>query len=295
MGKMNLSRREQIRLGSWGEYYHQIASQMALFRESARALVAAAELRPGMAVLDLACGSGLVSLAALEAVPEGLELHLLDASPSMIAEAQRQVGARAASYHTADAAAVAGLLPERKLDRVLCNLSLWYFRSPEAVLTELRKLLKPTGRLCFTLSGTYFNTERDVVSPEWALLRALHQRGLAARTVHDIDRLPNQRSIEGTLHGVQFKPFHYAMQEIATTVPEAEPGGELYNLMRLYPALPGEDHREAVERTLALLPELAGEIAARHPRWRTVSFMAQPNINPEEVLMMRFGGKLPGR
>lgn len=277
---------------SWGEYYHQIASQMALFTESNRSLIEAAELRPGMAVLDLASGSGLTSQAALAAVPEGLRLYLLDISPSMIDEARRRIGERAVAYHVADAAKVADLIPE-KLDRVLCNLSLWYFANPEAVLTELRKVLKPTGRLCFTLSGTYFNAGGQVVSPQWAYLRALKERGLLPRAIPDPDRLPNQRSIEGTLIGAQFKPFHFAVQEIASAMPETEPGGELYNLMRLYPALPGDDLRAAREQTLALLGEVAEEIGGVHPRWRTVSFMAQPSISPEEALRLRFNPKAP--
>jgi hypothetical protein len=132
------------------------------------------------------------------------------------------------------------------------------------------------------------------VSPQWALMQALHRRGDLARALPGPDRLPNQRSIEGTLKGAQFKPFHYAVQAITADAPETAPGGELYNLMRLYPALPGADHQTGVERTLAMLPEVADEIAALKPRWRTVCFMAQPNIDPGEALRLRFGDRLPG-
>lgn len=273
---------------TWGEYYQAIASQMALYRQSNRRLAELADLRPGMAVLDLACGSGLTSLAALNEVPEGLRLYLADSSPAMIAEAKRQVGDRAAAYHVADAVEIAGFVPE-KLDRVLCNLSLWYFSKPEAVLEQCRKLLKPTGRLCFSLLGTYFNTGGGVVSPQWAYVRELHERGELPRALPEVERLPNQRSIEGTLNGVRFKPFHYSMQEIETTAPETEPGGELHNWLRLYPALGGETREEAVARSLAPLPDLAEAIAAWRPRWRVVHFMAQPAISPEEALQLKFG------
>jgi ubiquinone/menaquinone biosynthesis C-methylase UbiE len=274
---------------AWGEYYHAIASGMALFRQSNRSLAEAAELRPGMAVVDLAAGSGLTSLAALEAVPEGLDLTLIDASPALIETARANLGDRAAAYHAADAMAIADLVPQ-KVDRVLCNLAIWYFRNPEGVMREIRKVLKPTGRLCFTLSGTYFNTGGGVVSPQWAFMRVLQEKGLIPRALPEVERLPNQRSIEGTLQGAGFKPFFYKMDEIDSPVPDAEPGSELAGWLRLYPVMPGDTRAEAVERTLALLPETAGEIAAWKPRWRTVLFQAQPQISPEEAIMFKFGG-----
>ncbi|MFZ5817656.1 MAG: class I SAM-dependent methyltransferase [Bacillota bacterium] len=277
-------------MATWGQYYHEIASQMALYRESNRRLCQLAELRPGMTVVDLGCGSGLTSLAALEQVPEGLRLILIDSSPSMVEEARRRLGDRAEAIHLADAAEGAALLTE-KVDRVLCNMALWTFPNPEGVLTAWRERIKPAGRLCFNLFGTYFNTGGDVVSPQYALIQELHRRGELSRGLPAVDRLPNQRSIEGTLTGARYKPFHFELQEIEPAVPETEPGGELYNLMRLTPALPGSDHQEAVSRTLAALPELAEAIAAQKPRWRVVHFMAQPSVSPEEILLARFGGK----
>jgi SAM-dependent methyltransferase len=279
-------------MATWGQYYHAIASQMALYRESNRRLAELAELRPGMTVVDLGGGSGLTSLAALQQVPDGLKLILIDSSGSMVEEAKRQLGDRVQTYHVADAAEAAGLVGE-KVDRVLCNMALWFFKSPEAVLQAWREKIKPTGRFCFNLFGTYFNTGGDVVSPQYALIQELHRRGELSRGLPAVDRLPNQRSIEGTLTGARYKPFHYEVQEIASATPDTEPGGELYNLMRLTPALSGADHREAVERTLALLPDLREAVS--HGRWRVVHFMAQPSISPEEMLIAKFGDKFPPR
>lgn len=275
-------------MATWGQYYHEIASQMAIYRETNRRLCELAELKPGMTVVDLGCGSGLTSLAALGQVPEGLKLILVDSSPSMVEEARRHLGERALAYHVADAAEAAGLVAE-KVDRVLCNMALWTFKSPETVLQRWREKIKPTGRLCFTLFGTYFNTGGEVVSPQYALIQELHRRGELSRGLPQVDRLPNQRSIEGTLTGARYKPFYYEVQEIPASGPETEPGGELYNQMRLTPALPGADHRQAVEHSLAALPLVAG--ALEGSRWRAVHFMAQPSVSPEEVLMAKFGKK----
>ncbi|HYF93507.1 MAG TPA: class I SAM-dependent methyltransferase [Symbiobacteriaceae bacterium] len=264
-----------------GQYYHAIAAGMAIYRQSNERLVAGADLRSGMTVVDLGCGSGLTSLAALAAVPEGLKLILIDSRRSMIESAIQHVGARAAAYHVADASEVSALVTE-KVDRVLCNLSFWYFKEPEAVLRELRKVIKPAGRLCFSLLGTYFNVGGTVVSPHWALLRVLADRGALPRALPDVDRLPNQRSIEGTLQGAGFKPLSFHMDEVDA------PDEELANWLRLYPIADGATRAEAVERSLALLEGARAEMAAFRPRWRVVRFEAQPQINPEEVLLAKF-------
>lgn len=278
-------------MATWGEYYHAIAREMALYQESNRRLAELAELRPGMRMVDLAGGSGLTSLAALQQVPEGLEITLIDSSAAMVDAARQLLGGRVAAYHVADAEAAADLI-EGKVDRVLCNLSLWYFKNPEAVLRRWREKIEPTGRLAFTLLGTFFNTGGDRVSPQYALIQELHRRGDLNRGLPAVDRLPNQRSIEGTLMGARLKPFHFEVQAINATRPETEPGGELYSLMRLTPALGGADHQEAVAKSLAALPELAEAVSAWHPCWRVAHFMAQPSLSPEEILMAKFGGGL---
>ncbi len=274
-------------MSTWGQYYHGIASQMALYTESNHRLAELADLKPGMTVVDLGCGSGLTSLAALAQVPEGLSLTLVDRDPSMIDEARRHLGERVQAYHVGDAAAAAELIAE-KVDRVLCNLALSSFQSPEDVLKRWREKIKPTGRICFNLIGTYFNTGGDVVSPQYALLQELYKRGLVSRGLPVIDRLPNQRSIEGTLSGARYKPFHYEAQEISSARPDVEPGGELHSLLHLTPAMGGKDHHEAVARSLEQLPALDGAIAAWQPRWRIAHFMAQPSMSPEEILMSKF-------
>ncbi len=257
---------------------------MAIYRETNRRLAELAALKPGMAVVDLGAGSGLTALAALDQVPEGLRLYLVDASESMMEEARGLLGDRVAAYIVADATEAAAQIPE-KVDRVLCNMSFLSFPNPEGVLRAWRGAMKPLGRLCFNLVGTYFNTGGGVVSPHWALLRLLAEQGAIARSLPDPDRQPNQRSIEATLLTNGFKPFHYEVQEIAAGA------NELANLLRLYPVLNAETRQEAVERSLSAAEGLAPEIAAMQPRWRAVHFMAQPAISPEEAIMMKFGRK----
>jgi len=279
-------------MGTWGDYYHAIAATMALYQESNRQLVSMSELRPGMSVVDLACGSGLTTLAALAAVPEGLRIYLVDHDPSMLETARRLVGDRVVAIHQADAADAADLIGEQ-VDRVLCNMSLWQFANPEAVLRRWRGAIKPAGRLCFNLSGTYFNTGEAIVSPQWALLRALHQQGRQVRPVQDLERLPNRRSIEGTLSACGFKPFVHEVQPIQSAKPEAGPGGELHSLIELTPPLGGDSFHGAVQESLTALAGVTDQVSVARVAWRVAHFMAQPAVNPTEVLLARLGGKMP--
>jgi SAM-dependent methyltransferase len=277
-------------MATWGEYYGQLAGALALYRESNRRLVELAHLRPGLRVLDLAAGAGLTSEAALAALPEGLELHLLDLDPTMIEAARGRLGNRAAGYHVADAAQVGELAAAGAFgpattgplfDRVLCNLAFFSFRDPEAVLRALRPLVKPAGQLLFSLQNTQFNTGGDRVSPLWALQTELTRVGELPKAPLSLDRLPNQRAIEGTLHGAGWKPVAFTLQELG------DDPSELLGQLQLYPLALAEAFHPAVARSMERAEALREAVAAHRPQWRVVHFQAQPAVDPLQALQAR--------
>lgn len=266
-------------MSSWGAYYRQVASGMALYRESNRRLAELANLRPGMRVLDLACGAGLTSEAILAAVPEGLELHLLDSDESMLAEAKARLGERVAGYHLADAAQVGEIFAGAPLfDRVLCNLSFLSFREPEAVLRALQGIVKPVGQLLFSLQNTTFNLGGEAVSPYWSLHAALAESGELQRGPAAPDRLPNQRSIEGTLQATGWKPMSFTVQELG-----AGPA-ELLGQLQLSPLPLAERFHTAVARSIDRAEALKGSLGGD---WRIVHFQAQPAADPLKALQAK--------
>lgn len=266
-------------MSTWGEYYRQVAGSMALYRESNWRMVELAGLRPGMRVLDLACGAGLTSESALAAVPEGLELHLLDSDESMLAAAKAQLGERVAGYHLADAAAVGELFAGApRFDRVLCNLSFLSFRDPEAVLRALQDLVKPAGQLLFSLQNSTFNAGLEVVSPYWALQAALAERGELQRAPQAPNRMPNQRSIEGTLQATGWKPVQFTVQALGD-----EPA-ELHGQLQLYPLPLAERFHTAVARSIDRAEALKGSLGGE---WRVAHFQAQPAADPLKALQAK--------
>ncbi|MGE5418446.1 MAG: class I SAM-dependent methyltransferase [Acidobacteriota bacterium] len=94
------------------------------------------------AVLDVGCGTG--SLLARIPNRKGLVLAGIDFSPKMLAIAKEQVGHKADLRHGDSVS-----LPweDDVFDMVVCADSFHYYLHPEAVLREMRRVLKDKGRL----------------------------------------------------------------------------------------------------------------------------------------------------
>jgi SAM-dependent methyltransferase len=114
-----------------------------------RALLDAAELAPGLTVLDVASGPGTLAAEALPRVQPGGRVVASDLADAMLVESRR---------HSPDllaAAADAESLPfaDASFDRVLCGLGLMFFPAPARALAEMRRVLRPGGRLALSVWG----------------------------------------------------------------------------------------------------------------------------------------------
>lgn len=107
-------------------------------------LLDAADIKHGMRVLDLACGTGIAtSLAAAR----GARMSGVDFSPAMLKAARQRYPA--IEFREADATALP--FEEETFDVVIANFGMNHFSFPLDVLTEVRRVLKPEGRLVFTV------------------------------------------------------------------------------------------------------------------------------------------------
>jgi len=117
-----------------------------------------AALRPGWRVLDVACGTGLVSFRAAEAVGAQGAVVGTDISGEMVETARRGAALRDlghVSFERGDAEALPW--PDGAFDAALCALGLMYVPDPVRALCEMRRLLRPGGRAAAAVWGARRN------------------------------------------------------------------------------------------------------------------------------------------
>ena len=138
-------------LHSEARYYDVLAWLLTLGRERAfrERLAALAGLQPGESVLDVGCGTGTLAITAKRHVgPSGVVVGI-DASPEMIARADRK-GLKAGVDVRFQTAVVEALpFPDGSFDVVFSTLMLHHLPRPvrEQCAREMRRVLKPGGRV----------------------------------------------------------------------------------------------------------------------------------------------------
>ena len=122
-------------------------------------LLKTANAKKGEDVLDLACGTGLVSFPLAEAIgPDGL-LVATDISQNMIDEIEAV--AHAIRFANIKAVRADGedfdMLGDHSFDLVTCALGLMYFPEPMNSFKQSLRVLKPGGRAVFAVWGARKN------------------------------------------------------------------------------------------------------------------------------------------
>jgi ubiquinone/menaquinone biosynthesis C-methylase UbiE len=113
-----------------------------------------AALEPGWRVLDVACGTGLISFRAAAAVGGQGAVVGTDISGEMVETARRRAAERAlghVSFERGDAEALPW--PDAAFDAAVCALGLMYVPDPARALGEMRRLLRPGGRAAAAVWG----------------------------------------------------------------------------------------------------------------------------------------------
>jgi ubiquinone/menaquinone biosynthesis C-methylase UbiE len=122
----------------------------AIFARWAPELVDHGGARPGHRVLDVACGTGVVTRLLSERVRPSGRVVGLDLNPGMLAAARRAAASHK-EIEWIEASVQSIPLPEAAFDVVVCQQGFQFFPDKSAALSEIRRVLAPGGRLALTV------------------------------------------------------------------------------------------------------------------------------------------------
>jgi len=100
-------------------------------------------LKPGMSLLDVAAGTGLVAVEGQRLIGASGRLLALDPSPGMLAELRKKL-----SVETIEAYAESIPLPDKHVDFVSMGYALRHVGDLDLAFSEYCRVLRPGGRVC---------------------------------------------------------------------------------------------------------------------------------------------------
>lgn len=135
--------------GSVPKTYHAHLVPL-IFEDYARDIVARLGPRTSDRILELACGTGIVTRHLVRAMPAGASLTATDLNEPMIEIARPYVGADArVTFQKANACELR--FADRSFDALVCQYGVMFFPDKVRAMQEARRVLVPGGRYLFNV------------------------------------------------------------------------------------------------------------------------------------------------
>lgn len=131
-------------------------------------LVNYAGIRAGQRVLDVACGTGVVTVTAARS---GATMSGLDLSPVLLERAAHNASIAGVTIDFKEGDAEALPYPDASFDAVVSQFGHMFAPRPEVVIAEMLRVLKPGGRIAFStwppelLTGRMFTLVNKYLPP----------------------------------------------------------------------------------------------------------------------------------
>lgn len=161
-------------------------------------LVDAAGIRAGQRVLDVACGTGVVTRRAAERVGPGGHVAGADINAAMLDVARSLSAGSQPPIAWFETAAEAMPLPDASFDVVLCQLGLQFMRDKQAAVSEMRRVLVPGGQVFISVPKLmpFFDVMHQAI--------ARHIDPATAAFVHLVFSLGDRAALERLLEHAGF-------------------------------------------------------------------------------------------
>lgn len=138
-------------VAAWRKWHKKIAE---FTKGATEALLAEANLKPGMHVLDIASGVGDPALQVAKAVGPAGRVAATDVGMGMMslaAELAAQQNLHSIEFKEASAESLP--FPDASFDVVTCRFGAMFFPDLQKALRECRRVLKPGGKVVFVVWG----------------------------------------------------------------------------------------------------------------------------------------------
>lgn len=195
--------------------------------------------QPGESILDLGCGDGQLT-ARIAAI--GANIIGVDASPQMAS------AARARGIHVDEARAESLPYADRSFDAVFSNAALHWVRGQDAMMAEVRRVLKPGGRFVAEMGG-----QGNIAAIRFALIAVLARYGFDGREDNvNYYPTPDAYTRRLTRHGFHIEQI--ALIPRPTPLPEGGMSAWIKTFRRgILDTLPDAMRETVVEETVTLL------------------------------------------
>lgn len=150
---------------------------------------------PGRSVLDVGCGFGLETLRAAERVAPAGSVTGLDLSGDFIAEARRRADAAGLKVDLRVGSAEALPFPDASFDIARAERLLIYLHDWQAALAEMRRVVRPGGRIALIEPDV---TTTTVNFPDRPLLRRIMAHEADANVINSWLPGPLAAALEAT-------------------------------------------------------------------------------------------------
>lgn len=162
---------EDFWTGEVGRQWLAHEAELDMMSVAARdGLLALADPQPGQQVLEIGCGGGGLAVELAQRVlPGGSVLALDIAGPMLSAARARGAAAGLTNLTFRQADAQTASLPEAAFDLALSHFGIMFFADPVAAFANIRRSLRPGGRLAFVCFGRadrnlWFNIPRAIAA-----------------------------------------------------------------------------------------------------------------------------------